>query len=213
MSLFLKRKNKVWALTLAELAVVMALFGIFSTTALAALNMTMKHWARVSNQIEMNTMCRMVCNTIAKELRQAMPDQDPSRAVYAKDRYGNDTTQLTAVHEPRQVGQTIDYITFAEANPNTFNPAEAGWAPEAPDKYRLVTYKIASQQLVREQTSYDSTSESHVVSAITAAADNVILAITCKSATVYEIKVTCQRFVGSITYEATLATDVIVLGK
>ena len=213
MSLINKRKNKVRALTLAELAVVMALFGIFSTTALAALNMTMKHWARVSNQVEMNAMCRMVCNTIAKELRQAMPDQDPSRAVYAQDRNGNNTTQLTAVHEPRRIGQTLDYITFAEANPNTFHPAESGWQPAASDKYRRVTYKISSNQLVRELTTYDASSESHVTSAITAAADNVILSITCKSATVYEVKVTCQRFSGSITYEATLTTDVIVLGK
>ncbi len=213
MSKVTKKKSKIWAFTLAELAVVMALFGIFSTTALATLNMTLNYWSRVSNQVELNAMCRLVCSTIAKEMRQAMPDQNPARAVYAQDLNGNNTTQLTAIHAPRRVGAVTDYITLSEANPDTFDPTASNWNAAAPDKYRIVTYKIASNQLVREVTSFDEASESHVVSAITAAADNVILRITCKSATVYEIKVTCQRYHGSQTYEATLTTNVMVLSK
>ncbi|MBQ7567589.1 type II secretion system protein [bacterium] len=208
-----KNRKRSKAFSLAELTVVIALFGLFSTTALSALNLTLKYWSRVSNQVEMNAMCRMVCSTIAKELRQAMPDQNTARAVYAQNSNGINTTQLSAVHVPRRVGQVTDYITFSEANPNTFDPSENNWDATGIDKYRIVTYKIESNQLVREMTTYDASSESHVVSAITAAADNVILRVTCKSAAVYELKVTCQRFIGSQTYEATLTTDIIVLGK
>ena len=210
---FCRRHRRSWAFTLAELTVVIALFGIFSTTALSALNITLKYWSRVSNQVEMNAMCRMVISTISKELRQAMPDKSPGHEVYFIEQDGTTTTELATVHTPNQVGQVSNSITFAEANPNNFEPVNSDWDEQDPSKYRLVSYKIdANNQLVREVTSY-STSTTPVASAITAAADNVEFTVTCKSSTMYELKVTCKRFVGSTTYEATLSTDVIILGK
>lgn len=210
---FGRRQRRSWAFTLAELTVVIALFGIFSTTALSALNITLKYWSRVSNQVEMNAMCRMVISTISKELRQAMPDKSPGHEVYFREQDGTVTTELATVHTPNQVGQTSNSITFAEADPNTFEPVHANWDEANANVYRLVSYKIdAHNQLVREVTAYN-TSSTPIASAITAAADNVELRVTCKSSTVYELKVTCQRFVGATTYEATLSTDVIILGK
>ena len=201
------------AFTLAELTVVIALFGIFATTALATLNLTMRHWSRVSDQVELNAMCRMVISTISRELRQSTPDQYPPRASYYLYSDGTSSGDATAVITPNQQGVTSNILSFTEVDVKNFDPVAATWDAKASNVYRTVTYKVNDKkQLIREVLSYDGTGD-HTEAAITAAADEADLQVKCLGPAQYRVSITCKRYSGTIVHSAHLETTVYIIGK
>jgi len=73
-----------WAggFTLAELTVALSVFALFALTALASLQMTLKHWRSVSVRVDATSACRRVASALGDELRQAVPNSAPGNSGY-----------------------------------------------------------------------------------------------------------------------------------
>lgn len=210
---FTKRRYR--AFTLAEMTVVIALFGLFSTTALASLNLTLRHWRTVSIQTDVYSSCRMAINTISKELRQGMPNPAPGFQSYYYEDINTPSTDVIAVSTPNIKNQTATQLIFTEANPADFSPTSTfGFTATDPKHYRRVRYYVSQNKLHREMKTYNSSGAvSKTSDDILTSADSITFLVTCLSPTNYKIEFSCSKTVGSNTKEASLSSNVIVLGS
>ena len=203
------------AFTLAELAVVIALFGLFSTTALASLSLTLRHWKTMSAQTDVYTACRTAVNPLSKEMRQGIPNRAPYFIVYYRESPSEVTTEATSVVNPCTLNTSSSDVTFYEANPAFFSPAVANFREVDPRCYRTVRYYVRNgSELRRNLKTYDSTGNKiSEDDALIVACDRVSLLVTCKSASVYKVDFSASKTYGSSTKEASLSTTVHVLGR
>lgn len=215
MMLAVSPRKRRQGFTLAELAVVIALFGLFSTTALASLSLTLRHWKTISVQTDVYNSCRNAMNCMARELRQAMPNAAPGFENYYIEDPTEPSTQLGAVLTPNQNKTSSEQLTFMEANPTYFRPAEAGFDKTRPELYRKVRYYVQdSKELIREVTTYSSSGTGDTPKkGVVAKGDDISLLVTCSGASIYHLTFTCRKGYGDDIKEASLSTTVIVMGK
>lgn len=196
-------------ITLAELTVVLALFGLFSTTALAALNLAMGHWRNVAQEVDAASSCRFVASTLSNELRQGIPNPAPA-ATGTGYRSLSPAVSPTAVLTPNQNARTATEVVFTEPNPASYDPLAAGFNPQDPANYRRVRYYVSGAAVRREVRTY--TSSGGVAStqdALLASADTLALSATWVAPDLFDLDVTCTRGRDS----AHLRTRVFVVGR
>lgn len=196
-------------ITLAELTVVLALFGLFSTTALAALNLAMGHWRKVAQEVDAASSCRFVASTLSNELRQGIPNPAPA-ASGTGYRSLSPAVAPTAVLTPNQNARTATEVVFTEPNPATYDPLAAGFSPQDPANYRRVRYYVSGATLRREVRTYASNGTvTGTQDALLATADTMNLTATWVAADLFDLDVTCTRGRDS----ANLRTRVFVVGR
>lgn len=222
--MFIMRRRRNKAFTMTELAVVIALFGLFSITAMASLNLTLRHWRTISAQTEVYQNCRAVINTVSKELRMGLPCKAANFESFFID-YGSTpntyrvTTERIACIQPNRIQDSTSHLKFTEPNPNNFFPssteASGAFNEYSTSHYRLVEYFIQNgKELHRKTTFYGaggaSTGQTDNVLAV---ADTMTFYVTCLSPTKFKIEFSCGKYSNNELKQASLSTIVTVLGR
>lgn len=193
--------------SLAEFTVMLALFGLFSTTALAALNLALGHWRNVARKVDAAAACRFVTSTLSNELRQGVPNPAPGATGY---KALSPAVNPTAMLVPNANAKTSTSLTFTEPNPATFNPLLDSFNPENPANYRRVRYYTSGAMVRREVLTYSAAGAvTNTTDSLVAAQDAVALSFTWLSSNTLAMEVTCTR--GNDT--AKLKTQVFVIGR
>lgn len=196
-------------LTLAEVTVVLALFGLFSTTALASLNLAMSHWRKVAQEVDAASNCRFVTSTLTNELRQGIPN--PAAASTGTGYLSlSPAVAPTAVLTPNQNVRTATELVFTEPHPTSYDPLASGFDPQSPASYRRVRYYLSGATMRREVRTYTSTGTvATTQDALLASGDSMALGVTWVAPDLFDVDVTCTRGRDS----ATLRTRVFVVGR
>lgn len=194
------------AFTLSELAVVVALFGLFSTTALASLNLTLGHWRAVSQKVDALAACRFVTSTLASELRQGIPNPAGTTGY----RGLSPEVGPTAVLNPNAHSRTATEVVFTEPDPVRFDPLSSTFVAADPRCYRRVRYYVSDGAVRREVRTWTATGTvSTVVDAVLARVDGAALRVRYQAPDLFDLEVVCTR--GRDV--ARLTTQVYVLGR
>lgn len=129
-------RRSVRGFTLTELAVMMVVLGIFSTTLIAVLKLSVTSWTRTNSNLIAQQNVRIAMSTICTEFRQAMHP-----AGYLAD-----------IIVPATDGAVSSQFVFLEASP-AFQPLQ--WPPtfntafDASD-FQEVNYFVTNGSLYRE---------------------------------------------------------------
>lgn len=203
----MNRARRPPGLTLAELTVVVALFGLFATTALAALNLALAQWKAVGQRVDSASSCRFLVTTLCTELRQGIPNPAPGTSGYQAL---SPAVAPTAILLPNANQRTSTEIRFTEPNPAVYNPLASGFDPSNPSLYRRIRYSVARGVVTRQVETFNSFgSVASTSTATVISQDQVTLQATWLSSDLISLQVSCTR--GNDT--TTLTTRVFVIGK
>jgi type II secretory pathway component PulJ len=145
--------------TLAETVVMLVIFSLFSTTALATLTLALRYWSQSNQRTLAEQNVRVSLQTITSELRQAIIDPDPGATNQATGYLSiSPAVQATAYLMPNpNVTSSSETLTFNEPNEGNFDPSQSGFDSTNPSNYLKVTYTIQNNALHRQQISYTTT--------------------------------------------------------
>ncbi|MEW6278251.1 MAG: type II secretion system protein [Candidatus Eremiobacterota bacterium] len=129
-------------LTLAEILVSLFLIGIFGLVAVGSLNMALQHWGRMARKVNASQNARLVTSMIAGELRMAIP-------------WSGGPNNGLAIWEPSSTTPTSQQLRFLEPT-SSYGPMSGSWDQMSETNYRLVTYKVEGQNVVRVAQTFDS---------------------------------------------------------
>lgn len=199
-------KGGARAFTLSEICVVVVLFALFSTTALASLNLSLAQWGYVARRINATSSARFAMSTMVNELRQALPN--PTSLGY---RSLTPAVSPTGVLKPNANARTSTELVFTEVDPDAYNPAASGFDSGNPALYRRVRYYVqGGTTLRREMTTY--TSGGSVASTrddLVARAQALSLSVTWQAADLFDLAVSVTE--GNVV--VTLNTRAFIVGR
>ena len=197
------------ALSLSEIVVVVALFGLFSTTALAGLNLTLGYWRTISSTVDAVSSCRLVAGTVANELRQGIPNPAPASTSTGYRRI-SPPVDPTAVLTPNAHSPIADELVFTEPDPARYDPLDSSFDPQDPSYYRTVRYYVTGGTVRREVKTWTSSgSVADTVDGVLASMDSASLRAIWRAPDLFELEFSCTR--GQDV--ARLNTQVFVLGR
>lgn len=203
----MKRSPAPRGFSLAEVAVVIALFALFATTALASLNLAMAQWKEVGQRVDAAAACRFLTTTLSTEMRQGIPNPAPGTSGYQAI---SPPVSPTAVLLPNANQRTTAEVAFTEADPAVYEPLSPGFDPSNPSLYRRVRYSVAGGTVARRVETFDSTGSLVGTSTATVISqDQVTLQATWLAPDLVTLEVSCTR--GTETDR--LKTRVFVIGK
>lgn len=197
------------ALSLSEIVVVVALFGLFATTALAGLNLTLGYWRTISSTVDAVSSCRLVTGTMANELRQGVPNPAPG-STSTGYRGLQPPVDPTAVLVPNANSPIASELVFTEPDPARYDPLNSSFDPEDPSYYRTVRYYVVGGTVRREIKTWTSSgSVASTVDGVLASVDSASLQATWRAPDLFDLEISCIR--GKDV--AQLNTQVFVLGR
>jgi type II secretory pathway pseudopilin PulG len=197
------------AFSLSEIVVVVALFGLFSTTALAGLNLTLGYWRTISSRVDAVSSCRLVVGTIANELRQGIPNPAPA-STSTGYRQISPPVDPTAVLRPNASSPIANELVFTEPDPTRYDPLNSSFDPEDPSYYRTVRYYVTGGTVRREVKTWTSSgSVANTVDGVLANMDSAELRVTWRAPDLFDLEFSCTRGKDA----ARLNTQIFVLGK
>lgn len=194
--------------TLVEMSVALCIFGLFALTALASLNLTLKHWRSVSARVEAASASRLVASTLGQELRQAVPNPAPGATGYLALTPAVDPTAVLVPNANSRL--STNEVVFTEPNPAVYNPLSTSFNPADPSNYRRVRYYVANGAVRRQIWNLSSSgSASLQCDAALVAADEVRFDVSYLEPDLFEVAVSCTR--GQNVSQ--LETKIFVLGR
>lgn len=129
-----RTKNR--GFSLAELAMMMVIFSIFSTSLIASLNLSLRYWRQTSNRSIAQQNARIAIQTITTELRQAAHPSTVQSAFVIPSSNTSPNNQSTGTLE------------FTETCPydSSGNPIELLGQTnlDAPNLFQTVTYQVVN---------------------------------------------------------------------
>lgn len=207
--------KKAAGFTLAELCVAMVLMGLFSTAAVASLNLTLRHWRTLSTQVDVNTACRTAMSVINAELRQATPCLSSGTLTYYYSGPSTATTVASAVITPNVRGQNSSTLVFTEGNPGVFDPLATGFSQSNGTYFRKVTYYTKNDGTLHRKVETLSSSGAGTLKSddVICSSDKTTLTATCLGDQRFYVKVACSKTVNNDTKTAFLEANCLVLGE
>jgi hypothetical protein len=171
---------------------------LLGVSLLGVLTAALHQWSRLSGRTEAVSRARFLVDTMASELRQAVPC--PLAAVGWRS--VSPPISSSGVLLPNEHQTVSSELVFTEPDPEFYDPLAPGWDETDPRNYRRVRYYVEGRQAWREAIRYDASGAATREAEPLGQADRIVLAFTWRSDEVCDVAATVGQGPCMVTYSS-----------